>query len=51
MICSTESFEIELFLHLTVSEQKTVLSYTELFEIELFFTFKMCTYAKLNCLK
>ena len=25
--------------------------YTELFEIELFLTFKMGTYAKLNCLK
>ena len=24
---------------------------TELFEIEFFFTFKLCTYAKLNCLK
>ena len=32
-------------------ELNCVLIETELFEIDLFLTFKLCTYAKLNCLK
>ena len=55
-------FEIELFCHLTACKQKLYLDLTELvelklfdlteyLEIEMFLTIKLCTHARLNCLK
>ena len=38
----TELFEIELFLHLTMSKKNVYLFLTELFEIELFDHLNVC---------
>ena len=56
VLCFRELLEIELFWHLNyvlilnwIVWTRTV-CLTEIFEIEIFFIIKMCTYVKLNCL-
>ena len=44
-LCYIELFEIELFLHLTLCKQETVFNQITVCKE------KLCSYAKLNCLK
>ena len=48
---STRTGEPDRVLSMGQIELNCVFMLTELFKMELFLTFKLCTYAKMNCLK